>query len=82
MALTEESVIDKIEVLEMGQIQVRRADKVLRDGVEISKTYHRHVLKPSDDLTNEDAKVVAIADVTWTPEVVTAYEAMLAAQVE
>ena len=65
MAITELSVIDKIEVLEDGQIQVRRADKVLRDGVEIAKTYHRHVLSPGNDLTNEDPKVIAIAKAVW-----------------
>ena len=64
--ITELSVIDIIEVLEDGQIQVRRADKVLRDGVEIAKTYHRHVLAPGDDLTGQDAKVVAIATAAWT----------------
>jgi urease accessory protein UreE len=65
VALQEISVIDKIEVLEDGQIQVRRADKVLKDGVEIAKLYHRHVLAPGDDLTGQDAKVVAIATAVW-----------------
>lgn len=62
---TEESKIEQIVVTENNHIEVRRADKVLRDGVEISKTYHRHVLSPGDDLTNEDAKVVAIAQLLW-----------------
>jgi urease accessory protein UreE len=65
--ISELSIIDKIEVLEDGQIQVRRADKVLRDGVEIAKTYHRHVLAPGDDLTGQDAKVVAVAHAVWAP---------------
>ena len=65
MAIIELSVIDKIEVLEDGQIQVRRADKVLRDGVEIAKTYHRSVLAPGDDLTNQDPRVVAVALAVW-----------------
>ena len=63
--ITELSVVDKIEILEDGQIQVRRADKVLRDGVEIAKTYHRHVLAPGDDLTNQDPRVVAVALAVW-----------------
>jgi hypothetical protein len=46
MALTKESVIDQITVLEDGQIQVRRADKLKEDGVEIAKAYHRHVVVP------------------------------------
>jgi urease accessory protein UreE len=64
--ITELSSIDKIEVLEDGQIQVRRADKVLRDDVEIAKSYHRHVLSPGDDLTGQDAKVAAVAITVWT----------------
>ena len=75
MALEEKSVVDKIEVLLLGQIQVRRRDQVLKDGTEIAATYHRHVLSPGDDLTNEDPRVVAIAEATWTPEVIAAYQA-------
>ncbi len=70
---TEQSVIDKIEVLEDGQIQVRRANRVLRDGVKISETYHRHVISPGDDLAREDVKVQVVAKSIWTPEVIAAY---------
>ena len=75
--LTEQSVIDQIEVTRQGFVQVRRANLVLRDGVEIAKTYHRHSLAPGDDLSNEDAKVVAIAQAAWTPEVIAAYQASI-----
>ena len=71
------SAIDKIEVLEGGQIQVRRADRVMDDGIEIAKTYHRHVLAPGDNLDNQDPKVRAIAEAVWTPEVIAAYQASL-----
>ena len=77
MALEEKSVVDKIEVLLLGQIQVRRRDQILKDDVEVAATYHRHVLSPGDDLTNEDPRVVAIAEATWTPEVIAAYQASL-----
>ena len=80
MALTKETVVDKIEVLEMGQVQVRTATRVLEDGVALSSAFHRHVLVPGDDLSEQDAKVSAIATATWTPEVVTAWEEMIAAQ--
>ncbi len=80
MALTKETVVDKIEVLEKGQVQVRTATRVLEDGAVLSSSFHRHVLAPGDDLSEQDAKVAAIATATWTPEVVTAYEAMIAAQ--
>jgi hypothetical protein len=79
MALEEKSVVDKIEVLLLGQIQVRRRDQIVKDGVEVAATYHRHVLNPGDDLTNEDSRVVAIAEATWTPEVIAAYQASLEA---
>ena len=79
MALTKETIVDKIEVLEMGQVQVRTATRVLEDGVALSSSFHRHVLAPGDDLSGQDAKVSAIATATWTAEVVTAYEAMIAA---
>ena len=80
MALTKEIIVDKIEVLEMGQVQVRTATRVLEDGVALSSSFHRHVLAPGDDLSEQDARVSAIATATWTPEVVTAYEEMIAAQ--
>jgi hypothetical protein len=79
MALTKQIVVDKIEVLEMGLLQVRTATRVLEDGSEISSSYHRGTLEPGQDLTGQDPKVVAIANATWTPEVISAYEAMLAA---
>ena len=65
MSLTKEIVIDKIEVLESGSIQVRQATRVLEDDVVLSTSYHRHVLEKDADLTNEDPKVVAIANAAW-----------------
>ena len=85
MALTKETVVDKIEVLEMGQVQVRTATKVLENGVVLSKSFHRHVLEPSTkdsgswqdtDISGEDARVQAIANATWTAEVKTAFQNM------
>ena len=80
--LAKVSVIDKIEVLEMGHIQVRQRNAVTEDGVELSASYHRWALNPGDDLTGQDPKVVAIANATWTSEVISAYQAMVAAQQE
>ena len=65
MSLTKEVVIDKIEVLESGSIQVRQAIRVLEDDVVLSTSYHRHVLEKNADLTNEDPKVAAIATAAW-----------------
>jgi len=75
MSLIEQSVIDQIEVTRNGSVNVRRADLILKDGAEIGKTYHRHVLAPGDDLSDQDAKVTAIAQAVWTPEVLDAYKA-------
>ena len=86
MALTKEIVVDKIEVLEMGQVQVRTATRVLEDGVQLSQSFHRHVLAPSvksgetwadTDISGEDASVQAQANAKWTAEVKTAYQEMM-----
>ena len=65
MSLTKETVIDKIEVLESGALQVRAAIRVLEDGQVLSQSFHRHVLQPGDDLTNETERVRAVATAVW-----------------
>ena len=89
MALTKETIVDKIEVLEAGHIQVRTAIRVLEDGVALSSSYHRHALAPSTktgdtwgdtDISGEDARVQAVANATWTSAVKTAYQEMIDAQ--
>ena len=79
MALTKEAVIDQITVSENGIILYREATRILEDGVEISKKYHRWSLYPGQDLSNVPANVVAICNVVWTPEVIAAYQAQQAA---
>jgi len=78
MALNKTEVIDKIEVLENGTIQVRCATRIDEDGTVLSSSFHRHCLSPGQDLTDQDPKVVAIANATWTAEVISAYEAKMA----
>ena len=89
MALSKVTVVDKIEVLELGQLQVRKAIRVMEDGVELSSSFHRHVVVPSvktgdtwgdTDISGEDARVQAIATATWTSAVKTAYQEMTDAQ--
>lgn len=60
--LTEESVIDQLSVDERGNVSVRRADRVLRDGEVVATTYHRHVIGPTDPLDGEHPKVKAFAE--------------------
>jgi len=75
MALSEVKVIDKIEVVENGTVQVREATKIMKNGEEIAKTYHRWSFAPGSDVSSQPANVVAICQVAWTPEVIAAYEA-------
>jgi len=79
MALTEETMNDKIEVINLDTgypvVQVRSVLIVKRDDQEISRNFHRHVLMPDADLTNEDADVVAIASTVFTDEAKEAYAA-------
>lgn len=77
MSLTEKIIIDRIEVLEMGQIQIRQATIIEKEGKELARTFHRHVLVPGDDLSSEDPKVVAVATAIWTTEVVEAWQTHL-----
>ena len=73
-------VVDLIEVIENGSIQVRTKIAINEDGVEISSKFHRHVVVPGADVSGEDAKVQAIAASIHTPAVIAAYEAAQAAQ--
>jgi hypothetical protein len=75
MAITKQIVIDQITVTENGIILYREATKIIEDGVELTKTYHRTSLTPGQDLTGQPANVVAICNVAWTSEVVAAYQA-------
>jgi hypothetical protein len=85
MALLEATMNDKIEVLHLAGypvIQVRTATIISRDDVEISRTFHRHVLTPDADLSTEDKDVVAIANTVFTDEAKAAYQTHLDAQGE
>ena len=74
MALTETKVIDQITVTENGVVLYREATRILKDGEQIAQTYHRSSLTPAQDLTGHPANVVAICNLTWTPEVIAAYK--------
>lgn len=80
MALTKETVVDQITVTGGGIVMYREATRVVEDGNEIAKTYHRTSLTPGQDLAGQPANVVAICNTAWTPEVVAAYQAHMAAQ--
>tara|TARA_Y100001938_G_C7926582_1_gene347186 strand:- start:406 stop:660 length:255 start_codon:yes stop_codon:yes gene_type:complete len=82
MALTEETIQDKLEIVgEFKHIQVRTATVIKRDGVEISRSFHRHVIAPGDDASAESDDVKALVTQFHTDEVKTAYAAHVAANV-
>jgi len=80
MALTEKIEIDRIEVVGNWNIQVRQATTIEKDGVFVSKTFHRWLLTPDDDITNQEQKVKDICNSAWTQEVKDAYTAFKAEQ--
>jgi hypothetical protein len=75
MALEKQTVVDLVEALENGTVQVRTATKIIDDGVEVNRTFHRHIVVPGEDYSQEDAKVQAICAAIHTPDVIAAYEA-------
>lgn len=77
--LTETVEVDQIEVVgQFSLLQVRTATVVRRDGQEIARSFHRHVVCPGEDLTGQDPKVVSIANALHTPELIAAFEAQKA----
>ena len=63
--LEEKKEIDKIEIINLKVIQVREANIIEKDGVEIARTFHRYTLAPGDDLTNQPDKVKDLANALW-----------------
>jgi len=75
MSITKTTNIDQITVTENGIVLYREATRIMEDGNELSKTFHRSSLTPGQDLTGIPANVVAICNVAWTADVVAAYQA-------
>jgi hypothetical protein len=75
MALEKIEIVDRIEVIESGVVQVRTKTAIMEDGKQISGTFHRHVVAPGADYSAEDARVQAICAATHTAEVIAAYKA-------
>ena len=80
MAITKTTKTDKIEIVgDFKNIQVREATVIEEDGVELTRSFHRYVLAPGSDLTDQPSEVVAIANAVWTQEIIDAYNASLEA---
>jgi hypothetical protein len=82
MALTENTNIDQIEVVQDWNIQVRQATVIEKDGVQVARSFHRWVLTPDQDISGQEQKVQDICNAAWTPEVKAAYSAFKASQAE
>jgi len=80
MSLTKQTVVDQITITENGTVQYREATRIMENGVQLSQTYHRSSLTPAQDLTGVPSNVVAICNTAWTPAVIAAYQAQVAAQ--
>jgi len=80
MTLASSTIIDKIEVLENGVVQVRQAQVITDSGNEIARNFSRWVCVPGEDVSTQDAKVKAICEAVWTSDVVSAYQAQVASQ--
>ena len=81
MTFSSTTIIDKTEVLEDGSIQVRQAEVITKDGVEIARNFHRWVRHPGDTEAQSDpTPIPAIASAVWTQEVISAYQAQQAQQ--
>ena len=78
MTLDKIEVVDLIEVVENGSVQVRTKTAIMEDGKQISGTFHRHVVAPGADYSTEDARVKSICKATHTKDVVAAYELSVA----
>jgi hypothetical protein len=82
MAITKRTEEDKIEIVgQFKHIQVRTATVIEEDGVELSRSFHRHTVAPGDDVSEESAEVQAIAAAVHTSAVVDAYNEHVASQV-
>jgi hypothetical protein len=83
MSLEKRIIEDKVEVINTGDwsvLQVRTKTAIIEDGVELSSSYHRHVVSPTDDLTAESAEVTAIANAVFTQAMKDRYEDSQASQ--
>lgn len=81
MAITKELIEDKIEIVgEFKNVQVRTATVIKEDGVELNRSFHRHVVNCLDDISGESAEVQAICNAVWTDELKAAYQEHLDSQ--
>ena len=79
MALTEKTIIDRIEIESDGVVRVRYANIIERDGIEAAKTYLRETFVPGQDVSHKEQQIRDICATTWTAQVIQDYKDMMAA---
>jgi len=78
MAITKTTAIDKIEIVgDFKHIQVREASIIQEDGAELTRSFHRYVLSPGQDVSEQSSEIQAIANAVWTEELIAAYKASI-----
>ena len=73
--LEKQVVIDKVELIENGIVQVRQVTRIIEDGNQLSSSYLRWTLAPGQDVSDQEDKVKAVCNAVWTSEVIAAYQA-------
>ena len=79
MSLEKQIIIDQITVVEDGTVWVREATKIIENGIELSKQYHRTSFSPDSDVSTQPQNIQDICKIAWTPEVVATYKAQIEA---
>ena len=74
MSIDKTTEIDQIEVVRTGHVQVREATVITENGQQISRTFHRNIFYPGQDVSDQPQKVQDICNVAWTPEVIQEYQ--------
>jgi hypothetical protein len=77
MAITINTIIDKIEVTLNGIIQVRQVMQVLKDDVQIAESFDRWTLTPNQDINDQTPQVQAVCNAVWTQDVISAYQSSI-----
>ena len=77
MTLTKQVAVDQITITENGTVFVREVTKIMEDGNEISKQYHRTSFTPASDVSGQPQNVQDICNIAWTQEIITAYQTNL-----
>ena len=82
MAITKTTKTDKIEIVgDFKHLQVREATIIQEDGVELTRSFHRYILNPGDDVSSQSSDIQSIANAVWTDEIINAYSASIASPI-